>query len=67
MMLNVLRNKFILISLNPIGIMAKSVGIKNKATRKYKFKLSKIFKSFATAIVKISANPIQENGTLNIE
>ena len=26
-----------------------------------------INENFATAIVKISANPIQENGTLNIE
>ena len=66
-MLNALRNKFIFISLNPIGIMANNVGIKNKAITKYKLKLSKIFKSFATATASISANPIQEKGTLNIE
>ena len=66
-MLNALRNKFIFISLNPIGIMANNVGIKNKTISKYKFKLNKILKSFITAMARINANPIQEKGTSNTE
>ena len=66
-MLNALRNKFIFISLNPIGIMANNVGIKNKTISKYKFKLNKILESFTTAMARINANPIQEKGTSNTE
>ena len=66
-MLNALRNKFIFISLNPIGIIANNVGIKNKTISKYKFKLNKILKSFTTAMARINANPIQEKGTSNTE
>ena len=66
-MLNAISNKFIFISLNPIGMMANNVGIKNKTISKYKFKLNKMLKSFTTAMARINANPIQEKGTSNTE
>ena len=62
-MLNALRNKFIFISLNPIGIMANNVGIKNKTISKYKFKFNKILKSSG---LKLSGIRLSDRGSWNL-